>query len=214
VEAGGGETLAELRQRLEERLRAAAERDAVFKQQKEALDRLISESAFEVPEVMVEQEVERELRNLALELEGQGIDFDKFVQYGGANLEEMRAERRPAATDRVRQELVLDALATAQGIDPTDAHVHAEAHSQLAGAEDAERLIHSERVQAYVRERLRLQWALLWLSATAQGREWAPPSPDDPHAEEATASAAGEILEPPPVEVPAGLGGEPGMVDL
>ncbi|HEV3232530.1 MAG TPA: trigger factor, partial [Candidatus Dormibacteraeota bacterium] len=229
VEAGGGETLAELRQRLEERLRAAAERDAVFKQQKEALDRLISESAFEVPEAMVEQEIDRELRNLAAELEGQGIDFEKFVQYGGANLEDLRRERRAGAHERVRQELVLDALATAQGLDPSAEHVHAEAHHQLAGAEDAERLVHSERVQAYVKERLRLQWALLWLSATAQGREWAPPAPDQPHADDAPASAAGEILEQPPVAVPdapgapslpiaAGVasdpGGEPGMVDL
>lgn len=200
--SGAGETLAELRQRLQERLRAVAERDAVFKQQKVAVEQLVAQSQFEVPDVLVHEEIDRELRNLAMNLESQGVDFERFVKAGGLDLEKFHEERHEEAEERVKQELVLDALADREGIDPSAAHVAVEARRGLEDAEDADRLLASDRVQAYVRERLRLQWALLWLAAAARGETWTPPSPEEMSPAQA---AAAEVLEPPNIEVPAAL---------
>ncbi|GAC1329044.1 MAG: trigger factor [Candidatus Dormibacteria bacterium] len=193
-ESGAGDTVAELRQKIEERLRVAVERDAVFAQQKAAVEQLVAQSTFEVPEVLIHEEIDRELRNLALSLEQQGVDFDKFVQAGGLDLQKFHDERHEHAADRVRQELVLDAMATREGIEPSPEHVLAEARRGLEGAEDTERLVASDRVQAYVRERLRLQWALLWLSATARGEAWEPPAPEAMSPQQVAAS---EMLETP-----------------
>lgn len=200
--AGAGDSLAELRTRVEERLAAALERDAVFAQQKAALDALVAASRFEIPEVLVEGEIDREIRNLAVSLGQQGIDFDKFIEYGGADLAQMREERRENARQRVGQELVLDALADAQQLEPSAEHIDAEARRTLAGAPDGEKLLRSERVQAYVRERLRLQWALLWLAATARGDQWAPPSPAEMGAPDGASAAAEELLEQPLISDP------------
>jgi trigger factor len=202
---GAGETLAELRQRVEERLRAAAERDAVFDQQKSAIDQLVAASQVEVPEVLVEDEIDRQVRNLAISLGQQGIDFEKLVEHGGADLQQMRQERRPQAEERVRQELVLDALAEREKLEPGDEHVDAEVREVLEGTSDAERLGASERVRAYVRERMRLQWALLWLSAVARGEAWAPPPPEA--LADGDAAAAGEIVHADTVETPPDEGG-------
>ena len=201
-EAGAGETLVELRAKVEERLRAVAERDRVFAQQKAAVDQLIAASEFEVPEVLIHEEVDRELRNLAMSLEQQGIDFDRFVQAGGLDMQKFHDERHEGAEERVRQELVLDALADKVGIDPSPEHVNAEARRGLEGSQDADRLVASERVQAYVKERLRLQWALLWLAATARGEAWTPPTPDELGPQQA---AATDMLEQPLVESPPAL---------
>jgi trigger factor len=201
-EAGAGETLAELRQRVEERLRAVAERDAVFEQQKAAVDQLVASSKFELPEVLVHEEIDRELRNLATNLEQQGIDFERFVKAGGMDLEKFHEERHEPAADRVKQELVLDALAEQVGIEPTPEHVMAEARRGLDGSDEAERLLSSERVQAYVKERLRLQWALLWLAASARGETFTPPTPDELGPQQ---SAATEVLEQPLIETPPPL---------
>jgi trigger factor len=199
--SGAAQTLAELRELVELRLRAAAERDTVFKQQKAALDALVQTSTLELPETLVENEIDREIRNLAINLGQQGIDFDNFVRYGGLDLAQLREERRAEATERVRQELVLDKLAEAEGLEPSPEHVDAEARRTLSGAEDAERLLRSDRVKEYVRERLRLQWALLWLAARARGETWSPPPPGQSPADEGATLAAGEILD-------AGLGAE------
>lgn len=198
--SGAGQTIAELRERVEERLRAAAERDAVFAQQKAALDALIESSKYEVPEVIVDDEVERDIRNLAISLGQQGIDFEKFIEFGGADLQQLREERRPAARDRAAQELVLDALAEQQGIEPSQAHIDAEADRVLEGSEDAERLKSSDRVRAYVGERMRLQWALLWLAATARGESWSPPEPGAGAEHPGALAAADELMarEPEP----------------
>jgi trigger factor len=229
--SGIAETLEELRVKVEERLRAVAERDAIFEQQKVALDTLIESSKFEVPEVIVNDELDREIRNLAISLGQQGIDFDQFVRFGGANLEQMREERRPAARERAAQELVLDALADRQGFLPTEEHVDSEANRVLADADDADRLRQSERLKAYVGERIRLQWALLWLAARARGEDWTPPPPGVPVDELGAAVASEELVsgepagialpghghdhptssQPPPQPEPAG---EEGMVEI
>jgi hypothetical protein len=173
---------------------------------------------------MVHDEVDREIRNLAIGLGQQGVDFEQLVKYGGVDLEKMHQDSRPAAEDRVRQELVLDALAAAEGLNPTDAHIEAEAARTLADSPDRDRLLASDRVRAYVRERLRLQWALLWLAAMARGERWSPPSPQDltAGAETAPAAAASELLEAPvlesvsvhPAEAESVPAGEEGMVDI
>ena len=198
--AGAGQTIAELRERVEERLKAAAQRDAVFAQQKAALDQLIESSRFEVPEVIVDDEVERDIRNLAISLGQQGIDFEKFIEFGGADLVQLREERRPAARDRAAQELVLDALANQQGIEPSQAHVDAEADRVLAGSDDADRLKSSDRVRAYVGERMRLQWALLWLAARARGEEWVQPEVGASDDDDGALAASEEVMaaEPEP----------------
>ncbi|HEV1998538.1 MAG TPA: trigger factor [Candidatus Dormibacteraeota bacterium] len=201
-ESGAGETLLDLRHKLEERLRLVAERDRVFEQQKSAIDQLVAASELDVPEVLVHEEIDRELRNLAMSLEQQGIDFDRFVQAGGLDMQKFHDERHDGAEERVKQELVLDALADKVGIDPSPEHVTAEAHRGLEGSEDADRLVTSDRVQAYVKERLRLQWALLWLAATARGAEWRPPTPEELGPQQATAT---DVLEQPLLESPAPL---------
>ena len=194
-ESGAGDTLADLRQKVEERLRAVAERDAVFEQQKAAVSALVAQSTFEVPEVLIHAEIDRELRNLAMSLEQQGIDFDKFVQAGGLDMQKFHDDRHEQAEERVKQELVLDAMAIKEGIEPSTEHVLAEARRGLEGAEETDRLISSDRVQAYVRERLRLQWALLWLAASARGESWQPPTPEEMSPQQVAAS---EMLENTP----------------
>jgi FKBP-type peptidyl-prolyl cis-trans isomerase (trigger factor) len=158
-----------------------------------------------VPDVLIHEEIDRELRNLAMNLESQGVDFERFVKAGGLDLEKFHEERHEEAEERVKQELVLDALAEKEGIEPTEEHVAAEARRGLEGSEDADRLLASERVQAYVRERLRLQWALLWLAAAARGETWTPPTPEEMSPAQASAT---EVLNPPTVDVP------PALVDL
>jgi trigger factor len=213
--AGVGDTLAELRARLKERLQAAAERDATYAQQKAVLEALVERSELDVPEVLVEEEIDREIRNLAVNLGQQGIDLQRLVESGGADTERLRQERREPARDRVRQELVLDALAEQQGLDPSEGHVLADARRSLEGSEDADRLIASERVQAYVRERLRLQWALLWLAAHARGEDWTAPAPGEEAAGLPETAAAQEITElPPEPKEPPPPAREDGMVDI
>ena len=198
--SGLGENIEELRQKVEERLRIAAERDEVFAQQKAALDALVESSKFDTPEVIVEEQVERDIRSLAVTLGRQGIDFDKFIEFGGADLEQLREERRPGARERAAQELVLDALAEQQHLHPSDAHVDAEADRVLADSEDADRLRASDRVRAYVADRMRLQWALLWLAAKARGEAWSEPLPGAQTGDEGASAAAEELVS-----------GEPGM---
>jgi len=219
--SGMADNLQDLRVRVEERLRVVSDRDAAYAQQKAALDALVGSAVMEVPDVLVEDELDREVRNLAIELAQQGIDFERLVGFGGFDLEKMRRERREPAAQRVREELALDALALDVGLEPSAEHVEAEIDRALSSSPDRDRLKASERVRSYVTERLRLQWALLWLAASARGEAWTAPLPGSgatDAGEMAAVHAAGEIVgfeerEAEPLSS-GGAEGEGGMVEV
>ena len=71
------------------------------RQQKDALDALVAGTTVDLPEVLVHGEIDREIRNLALDLQRQGIDFEQLSRFGGLDVEKMHEEaRRPGRRPR------------------------------------------------------------------------------------------------------------------
>ncbi len=129
---GHGETLDELRTWYRERLTGLAEREDAQHFEGEVLDRLVEGARVEIPAVMVEREVERGLREMELRLAGSGLRLDRYLQYTGETLDQVRAARRPAAEKRVRLELVLEALAEAESIEIDESDVEREERAVVA----------------------------------------------------------------------------------
>ena len=118
-----GDTLDELRAhhraRLEER-NAEQDREVL---EASALDALRSSMTVELPETMIEREVDRQLTDLRLRLEAMGMPLERYLEYTGDTMEKMRGERRESAVQRLRLEMALDALAEAEGIEVDEAQV-------------------------------------------------------------------------------------------
>ena len=113
---GHGSTLAELREHQRETLvNAAAINDRELHEQG-ALDALRESARVDLPEAMIEREIERQLADLEYRLSAIGIPLDKYLELSGQSVERLRGERRDAAAQRVRLELALDALAAAEAM--------------------------------------------------------------------------------------------------
>jgi trigger factor len=82
---------------------------------------------------MVERETERELAALEVRLAELGLRFDRYLEYTGGSIEKLRAERRPAATENVRLELALGALAAAEQLEIDELQVDREVERIAAG---------------------------------------------------------------------------------
>jgi trigger factor len=118
--AGQGESLAELRQFVREQLIEEGRLEAERVQEAKALDQLREVSRVEVPEVMIESEIDRQIRDLELRLSGSGISLEQLLASDGKQLEQLRGERRHPAVERVQLELMLEEVARREGLQVSD----------------------------------------------------------------------------------------------
>ncbi len=139
-----GSTLDELRayyrRRLEE---VSAERDRETLEGS-ALEALRDHVVIELPDSMVEREVDRQIADLDARLQSMGMPLDRYLEYSGSTVEKLRGERREGAVQRLRLELALDALAEAEGIEVDEAAV----------VREEQRLAEGRKLTAQQRRRL------------------------------------------------------------
>jgi trigger factor len=120
---GHGATLEELRAHYRKRLgevTADSDREAL---EAAALEALRNHVAIDLPETMVEREIDRQLADLDARLQSMGMPLDRYMEYTGTSTEKLRGERREPAVQRLRLELALDTLAEAEGIEVDEAAV-------------------------------------------------------------------------------------------
>jgi len=141
---GHGTTLDELREHYRTTLTAEAVEHDRESHEAAALEALRDHVRVDIPVAMIEREIDRQLADLEYRLGSLGLPLDRYLEMSGQSPDALRAERREAATSRVRLELALDALAVAEGIEVDENQVQREA---LAVAE-------GRRIDAAQRKRL------------------------------------------------------------
>ena len=120
--------------KLEEANTARAEREY-----EEAILRAVVENAkMDIPAVMVEQEIDRMVQNLAQRLQYQGLTLEQYFQFTGTDAEKMREYMKENAETKVKTELVLEALQKAEKMEVLDEELKEKALevSKLYGAND------------------------------------------------------------------------------
>lgn len=120
--------------KLEEANTARAEREY-----EEAILRAVVENAkMDIPAVMVEQEIDRMVQNLAQRLQYEGLTLEQYFQFTGTDAEKMREYMKENAETKVKTELVLEALQKAEKMEVLDEELKEKASevSKLYGAND------------------------------------------------------------------------------
>lgn len=132
LEAYREDVKAKLTERLEKQNRVA--------QENEAIEKLIEISDVHVPSVMIDEQVENEIRDMASQVQQMGISLDQYLKYTGENMDKLREQYRPVAEKRVSGDLVLGSLIIKEGIEVSDEELDAELARLAAvyGAKDAE----------------------------------------------------------------------------
>ncbi len=130
---GHGTTLDELREYYRTRLTEEAAEQDRESHEAAALEALRDHVRVDIPEAMVEREIERQITDLEFRLGSLGLPLDRYLEMSGQTRDALRAERRESATQRVRLELALDALANAEGIEVDETQVQREATTVAEG---------------------------------------------------------------------------------
>jgi trigger factor len=131
----------------------------------EALAALVTD---ELPEALVNHEMQDRLQDLAMRLQAQGMQLDQYLQMTGTEPEQFSQELRDTATSGVKVDLALRAVAEAEGIECTDDDLAeelddvAERVGQSADEvrERFERVGQISAVRSDIRKRKALDWLL------------------------------------------------------
>ena len=177
-------------------VRKRLERNALDKARHDFSDRIIeyavANATIDLPDVLVEQEVEVMHDEFRGALARQGISEEAYAKVTNKSHEELHADFRPDAEKRVRVLLVLSRIAEVEGLTISDADVAAEigkARERYAGDQKLLKYFDSDRGRNYIRSTLRRSRVVEklvddWLAAH-------PDAPRIPHIED----AAGETVD-------------------
>jgi trigger factor len=114
------DTLEELRSNLRERLTRVKKVEQLYAARDKALTEIVQRSAVPAPEGVVRDEVAQRKQSMAEELERVGASLADYLAAEEKTEEQIDAELAEAATEGVKIQLVLDALADARELAVTD----------------------------------------------------------------------------------------------
>ena len=87
------------------------------------VQKVVGAADCDIPDAMIQDEITTMLREMEMRMMYQGIRFEDYLKYTGQTLDQVRENYKPEAANRVKTQLVLEAVAKAENIVPTDEDV-------------------------------------------------------------------------------------------
>jgi trigger factor len=120
VEAGGYDSLDELKAEIEQRLGEADERAIEAEFREAAVDAAVAAATVEVPHELVHAKAHEMWHRTARRLSAQGVDPQRYLELSGKTEEELVTESEADAETALQREAVLAAIVEAEGIEVSD----------------------------------------------------------------------------------------------
>ncbi|WP_045523470.1 trigger factor [Neobacillus niacini] len=120
------ETLDALKEKIKTRLEESKKHEAEHHLRDSVVEKAAANAEVEIPDVMVESEVNRMLQEFEQRLQMQGMNLELYFQFSGQDENALRGQMKEEAVNRVRVALTLEAIAKAENIEATDEDVNAE----------------------------------------------------------------------------------------
>ena len=90
------------------------------------VDAVVDSINFEIPEAVVEREIQFQINRFAQQLQMQGMSLNQYFEMTGQDIEKMRESIKESAEKSVKRDLVLTEIAKAENVQATEEEVNAE----------------------------------------------------------------------------------------
>ncbi len=127
------DTLDEYRKDIENRLQSQKEKAADNDVENQLVDAIIEKVQAEIPDEMVENEVDEIINAFAYRLQSQGLKLETYLKYTGQTTDDLRVQYKPQAERQVKVRLGLEKIAELENLKPTEEETEAE-YQKLADA--------------------------------------------------------------------------------
>lgn len=158
-EVSDKKTMAELRQSLEEKFQQEASDRTKSNQQEALLTELIKHVEIDLPETLIDKEIDAMLTQTAIRLSQQGLDIKKF--FTPEVIPQLRERSRAEACDRIKRSLTLREIGKRESLTTSPEEIQQRLQEILAEYGDED--IDLERLQSVVENDLLTEKILDWL---------------------------------------------------
>ena len=110
------DTVADWKENKKQELLKAREAAAKNARENELLEKAADNATVEIPDCMIDRQVQYMIQNMAYQLAASGLKLDDYFKYMGTDKDKMEEMYRPDAKQRVKVELVIDAIKKAEDI--------------------------------------------------------------------------------------------------
>ena len=156
---------------IEKELNEQAQKNADVQLENELVQQAVDAADCDIPDAMIEDEIDVMLREMKMRMMYQGFKFEDYLKYTGQTEDQIKEMYRPEAKNRVKMQLVLEAMVKAEGIEPTDEDVEKviadEAQRMGRDVEEFKKTL-SDRQQQYLRENAAIRKVVDLVVASAQ----------------------------------------------
>lgn len=120
------DTMEQFRADVKSKLEKAAEDKAKAETENRVVEKAIENAEFEIPDAMLEAQIDNIVRDFEQRLTYQGMNLDMYLQYIGQDMKAFRAQFGEQAKKQVEGSLVLEAIQKAEGIEagPEETELH------------------------------------------------------------------------------------------
>lgn len=120
------DTLAEYKDDLKKKIAERKESEAKAKKESEAIEKVVEAAKMDIPQAMIDTQVNRMLEDFAMRLQQQGLSVEQYFQYTGMTADKIMEEMKPEAVKRIKNSLVLEAVAKAENIEVSEEEFESE----------------------------------------------------------------------------------------
>ncbi|HCI3289309.1 TPA: trigger factor [Staphylococcus aureus] len=119
-------TVDEYKENLRKRLAEQKATDAENVEKEETITKATDNTTIDIPEAMVNTELDRMVSEFAQRIQQQGLDLQTYFQISGQDESQLREQMKDDAEQRVKTNLTLTAIAEAEKIEATDEDIDKE----------------------------------------------------------------------------------------
>ncbi|WP_026890823.1 trigger factor [Lacrimispora aerotolerans] len=141
------ETLEEYKNDIKVKLAEKKEKEAATENEDNVVQKIVENSTMEIPEPMIESQVNNMVNDYARRMQSQGLSLDQYMKFTGMTIESLKDQMKPQALKRIQTRLVLEAVAKAENITVADEAVEKE----IAGMAEAYQM-EADQVKEYLGE--------------------------------------------------------------
>jgi trigger factor len=139
------ETFEEYKDSIQERLQKSKEDRTQREYENKLIEKASENAEVDVPEKMVEDELNTMFQNFTQSVSQQGMDVQDYLDYMGTDEEGWKEQNKEAAEDRTRSNLVLEAIAEKEGIEISEEEIE-EQIQEIAESNDQD----PEQIKAFL----------------------------------------------------------------
>ena len=117
------DTLAEYKEDVKKKLTEKKEKEARTAKKNAAVDKAIENAQMDIPELMTKTECRQMMDDFSRRMQQQGLSMEQYFQFTGQSMDKMMEDMKPQALKRIQTRLVLEKVAEAENIQPSEEEI-------------------------------------------------------------------------------------------